>query len=52
MIPIGITRDGALRSQPDDPEQFALNPAAMPTVIDNGTRVHLAGVGGDARAHA
>lgn len=39
VIPIGITRDGAFTLQPDDAALFALNPTAMPTVIDNGTRV-------------
>jgi D-alanine-D-alanine ligase len=40
VIPVGITRDGAFTLQPDDAEMFALNPAAMPQIIDNGTRVH------------
>ncbi|TQO20863.1 D-alanine-D-alanine ligase [Rhodoglobus vestalii] len=40
VIPVGITRDGAFTLQPDDAEMFALNPAAMPEIIDNGTRVH------------
>jgi D-alanine-D-alanine ligase len=41
VIPIGITRDGRFTLQPDDAQQFLLNPAAMPTVTDNGTRVHF-----------
>jgi len=40
VIPIGITRDGAFTLQPADPALFAMNPAAMPEVVDNGTRVH------------
>lgn len=40
MIPVGITREGAFTLQPDDSRLFALNPAAMPEVADNGTRVH------------
>lgn len=41
VIPIGITRDGAFTLQPDDARLFALNPEAMPTVVDNGSRVHF-----------
>jgi D-alanine-D-alanine ligase len=41
VIPIGITEQGAWTLQPDDPERFRMNPAAMPHVVDNGTRVHL-----------
>lgn len=40
VIPIGITTDGAFTLQPDDAARFILNPAAMPQVDDNGTRVH------------
>lgn len=40
VIPIGITTDGAFTLQPDDAARFILNPAAMPHVDDNGTRVH------------
>jgi D-alanine-D-alanine ligase len=39
VIPIGMTSDGAFTLQPDDAALFALNPAAMPHVSDNGTRV-------------
>ncbi|SDS50048.1 D-alanine--D-alanine ligase [Microterricola viridarii] len=39
VIPIGMTRDGAFTLQPDDAALFTLNPAAMPQVVDNGTRV-------------
>lgn len=39
VIPIGITREGAFTLQPDDAARFALNPADMPFVIDNGSRV-------------
>jgi len=40
VIPIGITGDGAFTLQPADPALFAMNPAAMPEVLDNGSRVH------------
>lgn len=40
VIPVGITRDGAFTLQPDDADLFALNPDAMPAVVDNGTRIH------------
>jgi D-alanine-D-alanine ligase len=40
VIPVGITRDGAFTLQPADAAMFAMNPAAMPEVVDNGTRVH------------
>ena len=39
VVPIGITKEGAFTLQPDDPEFFRMNPASMPTVPDNGTRV-------------
>ena len=39
VIPVGITRDGAFTLQPDDAELFRLNPEAMPSVADNGSRV-------------
>ncbi|PPL19007.1 D-alanine--D-alanine ligase family protein [Microterricola pindariensis] len=39
VIPIGMTRDGAFTLQPDDAALFTLNPAAMPQVVENGTRV-------------
>jgi D-alanine-D-alanine ligase len=41
VIPVGITAEGAFTLQPDDAELFRMNPAAMPTVVDNGTRVHF-----------
>jgi D-alanine-D-alanine ligase len=40
VIPIGITRSGAFTLQEDDADHFRLNPAAMPVIVDNGTRVH------------
>lgn len=43
VIPVGITRDGAFTLQPDDAELFRLNPDAMPSVADNGTRVFWPG---------
>jgi len=39
VIPVGITREGAFTLQPDDAARFAMDPAAMPVVEDNGTRV-------------
>lgn len=39
VLPIGITRDGAFTLQPDDAAMFAMDPANMPSVPDNGTRV-------------
>jgi D-alanine--D-alanine ligase len=39
VVPVGITRDGAFVLESDDPTRFALNPEALPTVVDNGTRV-------------
>lgn len=39
VFPVGITREGAFTLQPDDADRFRLNPAAMPEVADNGTRV-------------
>lgn len=41
VIPIGITSDGAFTLQPDDARLFAMDPEAMPSVVDNGSRVHL-----------
>lgn len=40
VIPIGITRDGAFTLEEDRAEKFAMNAAAMPHVVDNGTRLH------------
>jgi len=39
VIPIGITRDGAVTLQSDDPAAFRMDPNAMPVVPDNGTRI-------------
>jgi len=39
VIPIGITRDGAFILEDDDPGKFALDPAHLPEVVDNGTRI-------------
>ncbi|WP_353810197.1 D-alanine--D-alanine ligase family protein [Agromyces sp. SYSU T00194] len=39
VIPVGITRDGAFVLEADDPDRFALDPAHLPEVVDNGTRV-------------
>jgi D-alanine-D-alanine ligase len=41
VLPIGVTQDGRFTLQPDDAQLFRLNPAAMPVVKDNGTRVHF-----------
>ena len=39
IIPIGITCDGAFTLQEDDAAKFRMDPANMPTVHDNGTRI-------------
>jgi D-alanine-D-alanine ligase len=39
VVPIGITRAGAFVLEDDDPAKFALDPARLPEVVDNGTRV-------------
>jgi D-alanine-D-alanine ligase len=39
VIPIGITRDGAFVLEDDDPDKFGLDPAHLPEVVDNGTRI-------------
>jgi D-alanine-D-alanine ligase len=39
VIPVGVTRDGAYVLESDDPSRFALDPDALPEVVDNGTRV-------------
>ncbi|MCT9820342.1 D-alanine--D-alanine ligase [Microbacterium sp. W1N] len=39
VIPIGITRDGAFVLEDDDPGKFGLDPAHLPEVVDNGTRI-------------
>lgn len=39
VLPIGITRDGAFVLEDDDPDKFALRPAHLPEVVDNGTRI-------------
>ena len=39
VIPIGITRDGAFTLEEDRAEKFVLNPANMPEIHDNGTRI-------------
>jgi D-alanine-D-alanine ligase len=39
VIPVGITREGAFVLEDDDPAKFALDPARMPAVLDNGTRI-------------
>jgi len=36
---VGITRAGAFVLEEDDPAKFVLNGAALPEVVDNGTRV-------------
>ena len=40
VVPVGITREGAFTLQPDDPARFALDAAALPEVVDDGSRVH------------
>jgi D-alanine-D-alanine ligase len=39
VIPVGITREGAFVLVDDDPAKFRLDPASMPSVTDNGTRI-------------
>jgi D-alanine-D-alanine ligase len=39
VIPVGITRDGAFVLEEDLPGKFTLDPAAMPEIKDNGTRI-------------
>ena len=39
VIPVGITRDGAFVLEADDPARYALDPAHLPEVVDNGSRV-------------
>lgn len=39
VIPIGITRDGAFTLEEDRASKFAMDPANMPEVRDNGTRI-------------
>ncbi|MFD1715789.1 D-alanine--D-alanine ligase family protein [Amnibacterium flavum] len=39
VIPVGITRRGAFVLESDDPARFALDPDALPEVLDNGTRI-------------
>ncbi|MFV0373013.1 D-alanine--D-alanine ligase family protein [Microbacterium sp.] len=39
VIPVGITRDGAHVHETDDPDRFGLDPAHLPEVADNGTRI-------------
>jgi len=40
VIPVGITRDGAMVLEDDDPARFAMGDV-LPSVADNGTRVHF-----------
>ncbi|MGN6443992.1 D-alanine--D-alanine ligase family protein [Amnibacterium sp.] len=39
VVPVGVTRDGAFVLERDDPEAFALDPAKLPEVRDDGSRV-------------
>lgn len=39
VVPIGITRAGQYVLEDDDAEKFVLDPAHLPEVVDNGTRV-------------
>ena len=39
VVPVGITREGALTLQPDDPSAYALDGDALPVVVDDGSRV-------------
>lgn len=46
VIPVGITRAGAFVLEVDDADHFRLDPAHLPEVVDNGTRVLWPEVGG------
>jgi D-alanine-D-alanine ligase len=39
VIPVGITRSGAFVLEEDSPAKFRLDPAALPEVLDNGSRI-------------
>jgi D-alanine-D-alanine ligase len=39
VIPIGVTREGAFTLEEDSHAKFAMDPANMPEVRDNGTRI-------------
>ncbi len=39
VIPVGITREGAFTLEQDKASKFAMDPAKMPQVKDNGTRI-------------
>ncbi|MFZ7088459.1 D-alanine--D-alanine ligase family protein [Curtobacterium sp. RRHDQ10] len=41
VVPVGITRDGALTLQEDDPDAWALRGQDLPSVVDNGSRVRF-----------
>lgn len=47
VIPVGITRDGVFVLEDDEPTKFAMDAAAMPQVVDNGTRIVWPEGGGD-----
>lgn len=47
VIPVGITREGAFVLEEDRPAKFAIDAAAMPEVVDNGTRVRWPEPNGD-----
>ncbi len=49
VIPVGITRDGAYVLASGDPADYAMDPAAMPEILPNGTRVEWPE---DATSHA
>ncbi|WP_375388898.1 D-alanine--D-alanine ligase family protein [uncultured Amnibacterium sp.] len=39
VVPVGVTHDGAFVLERDDPAAYALDPAALPEVRDDGSRV-------------
>jgi D-alanine-D-alanine ligase len=39
VVPVGVTKEGAFVLERDDPGAFALDPAELPTVRDDGSRV-------------
>lgn len=39
VVPVGVTREGAFVLERDDPDAYALDPADLPAVRDDGSRV-------------
>ncbi len=47
VVPVGLTREGAFVLEDDDPDKFRMDPARMPAVADNGTRIIWPEAAGD-----